>query len=292
LQRRMLRMSPSERRRMPGMNPRRSDIIVAGNAIVMTALELLGRQDIVVCEHALRDGVVVDFLERNNTVTRRLGSERLSRLDAARALAKRFGSDGVHENHVAQLAVNLFDGLRDLHAFEPADRDVLFVAALLHDIGRAISSSAHHKHGAYIVRNAGLGGWRPQEVELIALLVRYHRKSSPKQSHPEWAAADEPQRRKIAGLAALVRLADGLDARRLGVVSHVEVARSSAGITLEVHAEQDVAPEIAGAVWKSDLFARTFGVPVQIVAAPRDDYGLGGESDPSATERDAASISG
>src|SRR5579871_2191634 len=120
LQREMRELSPAERRKMPGMNPRRSDIIVAGNAIVMSVLEALERDELIVCERALREGVVVDYLERNLTLARKLGDEWTRRIDAVHALAGRFGVDEVHAGHVAGLALQLFDDLKDLHGFEPA----------------------------------------------------------------------------------------------------------------------------------------------------------------------------
>jgi len=292
LQAEMLGMTPAERRKLPGMNPRRSDIIVAGAAIVIEALELLGREEIVVCERALRDGVVVDYLERNIAVARRLGDERMRRFDSAHELSKRFGANGAHENHVAALALACFDQSVDLHRFEPADRDVLFAAALVHDVGRLVNASAHHKHGAYIVRNAGLAGWRPEEVELIAALVRYHRKALPKATHPEWANADPALRTKIAGLGGLLRIADGLDTRRLGVVAHVDISRSAGGITIRAHADQDIGPEVAAAQFKSDLFARAFGLVPEIVAAPAQIYESFEGDDASEAEIDAASMSG
>ncbi len=292
LQSEMLRMTPAERRKMPGMNPRRSDIIVAGNAILMAIMEMLERDELIVSERALREGVVVDYLERNLALARRIGDERTRRFDAAHALAERFGGGGVHENHVAALALQLFDSLAELHRLEPADRDVLFAAALLHDAGRAIAASAHHKHGAYIVRNASLAGWRPEQIELIAALVRYHRKSLPKPTHPEWSGADLETRRRIMGLGALLRIADGLDRRRLGVVSAVAPRIEPAVVRLVVHAQQDVAPELEGARFKADFFERAFGLRIEFEVA-RDYFGSDfGESEPSAAEIDVASLSG
>lgn len=291
LQRTMLRMTPAERRKLPGMNPRRGDIIVAGAAIVIATLELLGRSEIVVCERALRDGLVVDFLERNIALARRLGDARMRRFDAAHELAKRFGSNGVHESAVAALTISLFDQLLDLHRFEPADRDVLFAAALVHDVGRAVNESAHHKHGAYIVRNAGLAGWRAEETLLMSALVRYHRKALPKPAHEEWASADPTLRRRIAGLAGILRLADGLDTRRLGLVSNVQVLRTPGAVELSVSAQQDTSAEMAGARFKSDLFTRAFGVDVEVTAAPQI-YPVFDDVEASAAASDATSISG
>ena len=294
LQAKMTKLTPAERRKMPGMNPRRSDIIVAGNSIVIAVMEMLGREELVVSERALREGLVVDYLERNIAVARKLGDERTRRFDEAHALARRFGGMGVHENHVAALALQLFDGLTDVHRFEPAERDVLFAAALVHDVGRAISSSAHHKHSAYIVRNAGLPGWRREEVDLIASIVRYHRKSPPKPTHPEWIDATPALRAKIEGLAAILRIADGLDRRHLGVVTSVAPAVSAAGVRFRIEALQDVSPEVEGAAFKADLFERAFGRPVSFEVAPRPAYASPpfGDSEPSTPEIDAATLSG
>ena len=290
LQRTMLKLTAAERRKMPGMNPRRSDIIVAGNAIVLAIAEALGRDEIVVSERALREGIVVDYLERNIAVARKLGDDRTRRFDAAHELAQRFGENGVHGNHVASLALQLFDGFVELHHFEPADRDVLFAAALVHDVGRSIAASAHHKHGAYIVRNAGLPLWRAEEIELIAALVRYHRKSLPKPLHPEWADASAAMRARIEGLGAILRLADGLDRRHLGVVNSLSVRIVSGVVTVVLDALQDVTPEIGAARFKSDLFERVFAMPLAFEVVPRPGYASFGEIEPSAAEIDAASV--
>jgi exopolyphosphatase/guanosine-5'-triphosphate,3'-diphosphate pyrophosphatase len=289
----MMRLTAAERRKLPGMNPRRSDIIVAGNAIVIAILESLGRDELVVSERALREGIVVDYLERNIAVARRLGDERTQKFDAAHELARRFGASDVHENHVARLSLLLFDGLVERHHFEPADRDVLFAAALVHDVGRAVNPSSHHKHGAYIVRNAALPTWRPEEVELIATLVRYHRKSLPKATHPEWASASPEMRAKIEGLAGILRIADGLDRRHLGVVSSLSVEHDAGVVRVVLEATQDVTPEVDGARFKAELFERAFATRLDIVPPLHPSYTVEPfDSEPSTVEIDAASLSG
>jgi exopolyphosphatase/guanosine-5'-triphosphate,3'-diphosphate pyrophosphatase len=292
LQRTMMRLTPEERKKLPGMNPRRSDIIVAGNAIVIAVLEALGRDELIVSERALREGIVVDYLERNVAVARRLGDERTRRFDAAHELARRFDANDVHETHVAGLALQLFDGLIELHHFEPAERDALFAAALLHDIGTAIAQSAHHKHGAYIVRNAGLTGWRPDEIDLIASLVRYHRKSLPKPTHPEWAAATPAMRAKIEGLAGILRVADALDRRKLGLVTSLSVVCVDRDVHVSLAATQDIAPEIEAARFKAELLERTFGVTLWFESGPSQPIEYAAfDSEPS-TPESAAQIVG
>ena len=293
LQKTMSRLTSAERRKLPGMNPRRSDIIVAGNAIVIAVMESLGRDELVVSERALREGIVVDYLERNIAVARKLGDERTRRFDAAHALARRFAQSEVHENHVAALALQLFDGLAERHRLEPADRDALFAAALVHDIGRTIAASAHHKHGAYIVRSAGLAGWRPDEIELIAALVRYHRKSMPKPTHPEWAGATPAIRQKIDFLGGILRVADGLDRRHLAVVSAIDVEVAPGAVRLRLDASQDVSPEIEGALFKADLFERAFSATLSLEAVSQPTFGAAfADTEASVAEIDAASLSG
>ena len=260
LQRRMLVMDEAERRRMPGMNPRRADIIVAGNAVLIRALTLLGREEIIVCERALRDGVVVDLAQSDRALAQRLGDERARRVEAVEAVARRYEHLGGHQRHVARLGLVLFERLAPLHNLAPADRDLLWAAAMLHGIGRFVSESAHHKHAAYLIRNTPLDGWRDDERELVAQIARYYRKAMPKPSHPEYTALAPEDRRRVDVLAALLRIADGLDIRHLGVVTDVAAMPEAEIVVVSAQADGDAAGEVDAAMEKADLFERTFGL--------------------------------
>jgi exopolyphosphatase/guanosine-5'-triphosphate,3'-diphosphate pyrophosphatase len=242
------------------MNPRRADIIVAGNAVLINALALLGRDEIVVCERALRDGVVVDLARRDRALAQRLGDERAKRLDAVERLAQRYEHLGGHQRHVARLALALFERLAPLHGLAPAERDLLWAAAMLHGIGRFVDEHSHHKHAAYLIRNTPLPGWRDDERELIAQVARYYRRAMPKPSHAEFAALAPADRRRVELLAGLLRIADGLDARHLGVVSDVSATPEDGRVVIAVQAEGDVSGELDAAMEKSDLFERAYGV--------------------------------
>ncbi len=259
LQRQMLVMSEDERRRMPGMNPRRADIIVAGNAVLIRALALLGLDEIIVCERALRDGVVVDLAQRDRALAQRLGDERARRIEAVEAVARRYEHLGGHQRHVARLALVLFERLAPLHNLAAADRDLLWAAAMLHGIGRFVAKSGHHKHAAYLIRNTPLDGWRDDERELVAQVARYYRKAMPKPSHPEYAALAPDDRRRVDVLASLLRIADGLDIRHLGVVVDVGAAPEEGTVVITAQADGDVSGEVVAAMEKADLFERTFG---------------------------------
>jgi exopolyphosphatase/guanosine-5'-triphosphate,3'-diphosphate pyrophosphatase len=266
LQRRMLAMTEVERRKLPGMNPRRADIIVAGNAVLIAALGQLGIESIVVCERALRDGIIVDLIARDRALAQRLGDKHVARLAVLDALGHKYDHLGAHERHVARLALRLFERLADVHGLDVGDRDVLYAAALLHRVGLFIAVSGHHKHTAYIVRSSVLAGWRDEERALIALVARYYRKALPKLTHPEYAALAAPDRERVEKLAALLRLADGLDARHFGVVSDITVRRESGQIAIVAQAESDVSSELEAAMLKADLFERVFDVRIAIEA--------------------------
>ncbi|MDB5068902.1 MAG: ppx [Candidatus Eremiobacteraeota bacterium] len=267
LQRQMLLMTEAERRRMPGMNPRRADIIVAGNAVLISALSLLARDEIVVCERALRDGVVVDLAHQDRVLAQRLGDERAKRIEAVEALARRYEHLGGHQRHVARLALVLFERLAPLHELAPADRDLLWAAAMLHGIGRFVSDSGHHKHAAYLIRNTPLEGWRDDERELVAQIARYYRKAMPKPSHVEYAAFAPADRRRIDVLASLLRIADGLDIRHLGVVTDVAAVPEGGLVVVTAQADGDASGELDAAMEKADLFERTFGMRIALNAA-------------------------
>ena len=271
LQERMLSLTAEQRKVMPGMNPRRSDIIVAGNAVAIALLRTLGQEQVQVCDFALREGLIADYLQQNHDRVKALGDERLRRLDAVRDLALRLRNDIVHESRVAEFALDLYDGMNDHARFDTTDRDVLFGAAILHDIGNAINVSSHHKHSAYIVRNTALIGWKPREQELLALLVRYHRRSLPKPTHPEYIALDPGMRLTVDRLTSLLRIADGLDAGHHGNVKRVDMRRDRGRYRIEVHADGDVSYELDAARAKADLFARTYGNLPEFTVVPTQD---------------------
>jgi exopolyphosphatase/guanosine-5'-triphosphate,3'-diphosphate pyrophosphatase len=262
LQGEMLTMTEAERRRMPGMNPRRADIIVAGNAVLLAVLEQLGRDEIIVCERALRDGVVVDLARRDRALAEQLGDARTRRLAAVERLAQRYEHLGGHQRLVARLALQLFELLVPLHGLAPADRDLLWAAAILHGVGRFIAESGHHKHAAYIIRNTPIEGWRDSDRVLIAQIARYYRKAMPKPTHLEFAALAPEDRRRVEALAALLRVADGLDIRHLGAVTDVAAVQENGLVVVSAQAEGDVSRELAAAMEKADLFERAFGVRI------------------------------
>ena len=136
-----------------------------------------------------------------------------------RQLVDRCDDDPAHSIHVARLAVALFDAIPELRALGPSARDFLEAGAMLANVGLVVAHSQHHLHAYYVIRNSELAGLTDNEIEVIAQIARYHRKSEPKQSHEPFAALSADDQRLVRSLAAVLRVAIGLDRRHDGRVA-------------------------------------------------------------------------
>ena len=138
-----------------------------------------------------------------------------------RQLAERCDDDPAHSAHVARLAVELFDALQPLHDLDGTAREYLEAGALLANVGLVVAHSKHHLHAYYVIRNSELAGLTDLEIEIIAQIARYHRKSEPKASHAEFAALDADDQELVRTLAGILRVAIGLDRSHRGRVESV-----------------------------------------------------------------------
>jgi exopolyphosphatase / guanosine-5'-triphosphate,3'-diphosphate pyrophosphatase len=186
----------------------------------------------------------------------------------ALAVARQYGGELRHAEHVARLCERLFDALQPLHGLGARERELLVCAALLHDIGLAVSPSGHHKHSFRLILGSDLAAFTPEERLLIANVARYHRKSHPSPRHAEFAALGPAAQETIRRLAALLRIADGLDRAHEDAVGGLAASRT-AGVewTLHVSGRGDLAYACLGARRKAGLFQETFGVVLRIEGA-------------------------
>ncbi|MEZ5411259.1 MAG: Ppx/GppA phosphatase family protein [Acidimicrobiales bacterium] len=215
---RVLSLPASGRRRIRGLDPRRVDIIVGGALLLQEIFEAFGLTAMTVSDLALREGVLYDRFPAGPEATRNM------RRTTALRLARQLDPDFAHAETSSRLALQLFDRTADLHQLGAEARELLDLAALVHNVGMFISHSGHHKHSWYIIRNTEqLTGFTQHEIELIALVARYHRKSHPADRHPELAGVSEADRRLVRILAGLLRVAIGLDRRHTGRVAAVAV---------------------------------------------------------------------
>ena len=200
-----------ERLALPGMDPRRADLNVGGAVLLDTILRRLGAEDLTLCDLALREGLVLDYIHQNSARIRKVERYPDVRRRSVVELGERCGYWSEHAQQVARLALSIFDQTRSVHGLSDREREWLEFGALLHDIGVHISYEKHHRHSYYLIKNGDLRGFDPLEIEIMALLARYHRQGKPKKSHDGYGELPGKMRRTVRTLAAMVRLAEGLD---------------------------------------------------------------------------------
>jgi exopolyphosphatase/guanosine-5'-triphosphate,3'-diphosphate pyrophosphatase len=249
--------SPAERAKLPGIKPSRADLILAGAVVVEGVMEAGGFEGMEVTEAGLREGV---FFERH------LDGDPPLFEDVRRAsvinLAAQYGMDpdsSPHTAHVAHLALGLFDELAaaGLHPGDAVERELLWAACLLHDIGMTVDYDDHHKHSRYLVLNAGLPGFEQREAALIGQAVRYHRKGSPSLG-PFATLAARGDDQRLARMATLLRLAEDLERSRDQLVREAHVAVEDGQVRLELVSDGDTRVSRWAAGREVELFASAF----------------------------------
>lgn len=244
---------------IPGMDPKRADVIVAGALILEQAIRGLGIREITVSGYALREGIVFDTVQQQREMDLRHHLTPL-RYQSVQHVCDLYRVRRRHADHVKTLSVRLFDQLIPLHGMGDRERELLEAAALLHDVGYHISADQHHKHSEYIIRNSAMPGFTSTETEVIASIARYHRKSHPKKKHTAFAAMSQEEQHVVLVLASILRIAEGLDRRQQSVVRdlRVRIAETEIAVTLDASsAVPDI--ELWGAERRRELMEETFG---------------------------------
>lgn len=220
---RLRRLSCIERANVPGINDRRSEIIVAGAVILQEAMALLGLETITICERALREGMVVDWMLTHGLIEDRLRYQKSVRQRSVLQIAHKYQVNLDHSQRVAHFALDLFQQTQGtLHTWSDEEKELLWAGAILHNCGHFVSHSGHHKHSYYLIRYGELLGYTDVEIETIANLARYHRRSAPKKKHESYRSIDSKKHRRIVEqLSPLLRLAVALDRRQIGAIQQV-----------------------------------------------------------------------
>jgi exopolyphosphatase / guanosine-5'-triphosphate,3'-diphosphate pyrophosphatase len=252
----------SDRRRVPGIKPERADLILAGAIVVQGVMEAAGLEALEVTDAGLREGI---FL-----TTHLAPAEPPLVPDvrgaSVRNLAAQYDADEPHAQHVAALALSMFDGLAaaGLHPGDPEERELLWAAGLLHDIGTTVDYDDHHRHSRYLILNATLPGFTPREVALIAQMARYHRKGTPALGpfKPLMQAGDQEL---LDRCSALLRVAEQLERSRDQTVHDARVDVDDGRVKLALVADEEVPVARWAAERQSDVFERAFGKTLEIV---------------------------
>jgi exopolyphosphatase / guanosine-5'-triphosphate,3'-diphosphate pyrophosphatase len=263
---RRLRESNLEARlQIPGLSPDRADIIVGGASVIARLVRGLHTQQIMVNERGIRDGLLLRMIAELPGRASTRAAQPGNRMDWARQFARKARSNERHCEQVSTLALQLFDGLKNRFGLPADSRDLLQAAAILHDIGYLISHSKHHKHAYHLIIHGDLPGFTPQEVELIANVVRYHRRATPKKRHENLAYLGAPERKLIEKLSAILRIADGLDRTHSQSVTGLKLRALQGRIRISVEAGAFPDIDCADAERKSDLFRKAFDTDVELV---------------------------
>ena len=223
----LCRLPLEARRNVPGMDAARADIILGGAAVLQTLMEAFGAERMTTSERGLRDGILLDHLLREDEARQHFQSQSVRRRSILQ-LARACNYDAEHAEHTAFLCLRLFDELAALgaHPYGERERELLNYAAIVHDIGTFLSHSNHQKHAYYLVRNSDLLGFDDTEIDIIANVALYHRKGLPKKKHPNLAELNRDERHVVSALAAILRIAEGMDRSHLSLVQDIRLDRA------------------------------------------------------------------
>jgi exopolyphosphatase/guanosine-5'-triphosphate,3'-diphosphate pyrophosphatase len=253
-----------KRLRVPGLEPRRADLAVAGAILVDEILRRLGADEITLCDLSLREGLVLDYISRHRKEIAQADRYPDVRRRSVFELAERCNYWPEHSQHVARLAIGLFDQTRAIHSLTDREREWLEYAAILHDIGVHISFEGHHKHSYYLVKNGDLRGFEPDDIEAIALVARYHRQATPKRKHDGFAGLRRRTRRTVRTLAAILRLAESLDRSHAQTITGLELHDRGDDDLLQLRTSGDAELELWAAARHAAPFERLTGKPLRI----------------------------
>lgn len=254
-----------QRLKVPGLDAGRVDIIVAGAILLDEAFEALGIEEMTVSDYALREGLVLDTLQRCSSSATVIGEGTADiRSRSVLRLSELCPEERGHADQARRLALALFDGTAEIHHLGKEERELLAAAALLSNVGIAISHDRHHRHSYYIIRNAEhLRGFTQREVELIAQVARYHRKSAPKGKHEAFAALSSKDQAVVCTLAGILRIAIALDRTHEEIVTEVKAQLSPDGVVIRLAVAGDPSLELYTAEERKGLFESALDTSVR-----------------------------
>ncbi|MCD0460137.1 Ppx/GppA phosphatase family protein [Roseiconus lacunae] len=217
-------------------------------------------EHIYVSDTNMRDGLLKDMAAEG----RWTAEFRNQIIRSALSLGRRFHFDEMHARSVAELSRKLFDQLRPQHRLDNRHEVILYVAALLHEIGMQINIRGHHKHSLYIIRHSELFGLSQSELVLVALVARYYRRATPQPTHSEYMSLDREHRVLVSKLAAILRLAAALDDTRTSRIREIDCKVEGNRLIIEIPGVSDVSLEQIAMKQQAGLFRDVYGLPVML----------------------------
>ncbi|MBP2674032.1 MAG: exopolyphosphatase, partial [Deltaproteobacteria bacterium] len=260
-------MSLKDRMERFGLREDRADVILPACFVFHRIAELNGSEEILVPRVSLKDGVVLDILEREK------GAEHLLDLReqvcvSCRGLIARYRLDLKHAEKVAELALQIFDATESLHGYGKQERIHLEAAALLHDIGYFIGMQKHHKHSHYIIANSEIVGLSPPERLVVAGIARYHRRAVPAAGHLEFGALPKREQDIVRALSPMLRIAEALDKESVGALRILDCRLENGVFLIRAASRKTCALEALGIKEGAAVFGEHFGVDLRLTIEP------------------------
>ncbi len=260
---RLRKLPLKDRSSVPGLSPDRADIIVAGLTIIDRVMDRFEVNFVQVHNRGVRDGLLLTMIEQS--LGTRAAEKPHDRDAAIERLAASCGCEMAHGRHVATLAGSIYAQLSEAYELDPHDRGLLEAAAKLQDVGYLINYDQHHKHSYHLILHSRLEGFQPHELELIANVARYHRGADPKRKHANFQQLSSRDQRRVRQMAAILRVAGGLDRSNSQQVKDVSVDAKKKGVVrLSVSAAQFPEVDIWGARKRGKLFEKVFDTDLSI----------------------------
>lgn len=260
-------MTCAERYNVNGMNDRRAEIIVAGALVLLEAMELLNIDELTVCERALREGVIIDWMLTHGYIDSHFRYQSEIRPRSILKIAHKYQVNLDSNQRIAEFAIKLFDSMENkLHQWGEMEREWLWGAAILYNCGLHISHSAYHKHSYYLIRNAEFLGFTEIEIEMMANIARYHRKSKPKRKHEPYKNLSLIHQKTIKQLSAILRLAVALDRRQIGAIKDLTCVYDPVKRFLKLNLiPANIADDCALEIWNLNLEKPIFEEEYQVI---------------------------
>ncbi|MDO9554274.1 Ppx/GppA phosphatase family protein [Rhodonellum sp.] len=249
----LLQMEPEKRSDIPGISSNRVDAVHLGGLLLLELLELAGADKITLCDASLREGLIIDYIEKNGQKLEEIGDGKNLRERSSLLLAARYATDIEPKKHVSRLAMQLFDQLNGLAGMKSLSKELLCHACLIYDVGLFVNFQDYQKHSRYLILHGRLRGFNNEELMLLSHLARYHRKSGPKKRHKKFRRLDKKQRMMLRGLAGILRIAVGLDKTKNQWVENIDCITDNKKITIKIFGEENLDMEI----WEAQRYSDT-----------------------------------
>jgi exopolyphosphatase/guanosine-5'-triphosphate,3'-diphosphate pyrophosphatase len=252
------------RRAVPGLHADRADIIVAGLIVIERLMKFFHINRLLIHDRGIRDGVILRMIRQTFPPPAGPPEEAADPLAGVRDFATACRVEPKHAQHVANLARQMFDQLKDVLHLPPAERLILEAAALLHEVGYLINYEKHHLHGYHLIMHGDLRGLSARQRELVANVAFYHRRAVPKRKHDNFARLAPADQDIVRRLSALLRVADGFDRMHTQRIQSIQCRGKDDRVYITVTADQSPDVDLWGAQQKGKFFEKVFGVELKL----------------------------